>query len=491
MSINQYVENYEHWDATNIESKECFRGRLMQVSGTCWLNAFLNILFFTPKTRYMLIDEWNSMTIEKQNEICIKETSDNVCKIEDSCITISQLKSNSTIIHHRIFQLVHNAIINYKNYGKIKDTKKAKSKKTKYRKQTSKDLMFNLAIHLNNQIFQQTQKPLHNPILTNVHSETQELTKNDLRTSNLMTIATLKVLLEIAFQKNSSQYTIIKIKESTSTKNRPYIQYILKEALSEIQLCKTNTAFIHNRMFLHDFYELSQQLHKQPIIRIQSIMLHLGAAESHAISGLTCNSKRYIYDSNLKKPIACDWLDRNATQSITDIYTELFLSNARRFCEEAISKNKFEYNSVFNIIIHTFKLDEEQHELAAFIRAGFQAKKPDIQETYTQMCIKTYLYITKHREFNDDIYDSDMFLENDISKEGTTLYDKLFKTLYDSQYKNRKSFSRKKMIVDTKRLENIENILESFAEMCSVIIFPRINWIKYILVIFMVTECVM
>jgi len=202
-------------------------------------------------------------------------------------------------------------------------------------------------------------------------------------------------------------------------------------------------------------------------------MIHISRYDKigHAITGLTCNNKRYIYDSNMKKPILCDWLEENATDKIRNIYTKINLEYKIDYVKKIIQQNKFEILSIFNNIIdnNKYNLDKKQPKLTKLIKDDFNLQSLSLREAntvdiYTKMCIYTYLHIFKNIEYNN--------IETHSDNDPDIFYNKY---LADEHVLNNK---------------NNDDIETNFIIICKEIIFPRKHIIREVSVPFMVTQCV-
>jgi hypothetical protein len=78
----------------------CLSNRLMQKSGTCWMNSVINSLFFVPEISTLLIKKYNELPLEKKNII--------------NPITYKNIVSCTHDLNTLLFSLVNNLLITKK-----------------------------------------------------------------------------------------------------------------------------------------------------------------------------------------------------------------------------------------------------------------------------------------------------------------------------------------------------------------------------------------
>lgn len=254
----------------------CASGRLMQISGTCWFNAGLNVVLLSPTISKVLIMKWIELTEEQKKPFM----DDNNF---DSCFNpkLDKTSTDNSIVEMLFFLIYHILIKNKKiTYDKGNISKiPAILVGDIYKSDAGKEVLTNEIINDENRL-----------------KNKEFFEKNSKDAEGGDANINIKILLESIIPSIFTQYlcdnkfklesftlpNIQKYRSQEYIKELPNILQIRYGELINFKTAPKNINITFNGK--EETYELEAST--------------LNVDDSHVISGLICNDIPYIYDSN-------------------------------------------------------------------------------------------------------------------------------------------------------------------------------------------------
>ena len=314
----------------------CLSNRLMQATGTCWMNSIINSLFFVPKIEELLKNEYAKLDNKSIiNNITLTQIGCTTCKYDLKTLLFSLV--NNLLINKKKAQTSdENFIVNiaskvkcmYAYENEIDDTKCIGSRKDKHYGDGG-DPYAGIKIILRNffgvdsKLFyyysyeeEQTKKYDEYIIKFKKFKEMEVMYNNQVDIFNASTksqaeqdtIQKAKDNLKNSENEKKEPEEVMNKFRAYNENNGTSLQFAIKKELKqEWQKFLKDMIGEKNPQILilryNEFFELGEpakdiQVSLQCTYKLCSASISLDPNFAHAIAGIICDGRKYVYDSN-------------------------------------------------------------------------------------------------------------------------------------------------------------------------------------------------
>jgi len=323
----------------------CASGRLMQISGTCWFNAGLNIVLLSPTLSKFLIMQWYKLDKTSQEKFMKDDNFKSCFNHENSDATYSIKDMLYLLVYHI---LIKNKRISY-DKGNIAQIMAARiGDLYKDRKKKSPEKI--------RAPF--TQEEINNPVDTNFYKTDDNMKDAESGDSGIGMKILLESIIPDEFATHLSGDELINgdksIKRDTQKIDISKDQFAAEEVMTKppnILLIDSGTK--DNFKNIPRIINITVEgITEEYILEAAT----LGVDGVHAIAGLMCNDIPYIYDSN-NVIATSDWTDDKYTEYIKAVEEQGITTYAK-------NKDSMKGLSAVLYIKSSFKKYVEEYNLA-------------------------------------------------------------------------------------------------------------------------------